>query len=417
MYRKAIIKGLRFLRRVQNADKGIPATVSGVVSGCWTSGETLETLLLSPFHDKSINGFALDLIQFLQSSQIKTGKDRGGWPLVIEGKKASTMATGHNLAALVLAQNHFEHDTQIVTSVQDAVNIGYEWLEKHQNADGGWGVEPNGGADGSVTRMISTFYALRAYFAQSKTVDTSKTVRDGIIWILGVRNIDNGFGGRKGYVSDPCNTARAITALLRSQQYTTKDPVIRTGLNYITKAKPYRKLWPLDTEVYVTEGAPGQTVYNSNTTTDVLEAYLVANQYNKNVENLVSWFIENQQDDGSWFLGANSTFVRDIKTWSTNEALYVLSLASNAVSEQYVNRLRIRVATLKRLSIALFLVIVFQFGFIIKLPGNLIQLWYQIPENIRNIIIQGVILALAINLISSFLYDKLPPQQKKRNET
>lgn len=413
MYRNSIIKGLRFLQRVQNTDKGIPATVSGVVSGCWTSGETLETLLLSPFHDKSINGFALELIQFLQSSQIKTGKDKGGWSLVVEGKKASTMATGHNLAALVLAQNYFDKDSQII-SIQDTINSGFEWLEKHQNDDGGWGVEPNGGADGSFTRMISTFYALRAYFTQSKTVDTSKIVRDGILWILGVKNGDNGFGGRKGFPSDPCNTARAITALLRSRQYISKDPVIKAGLSYLNKAKPYGKLWHLDTEVYVTEGAPGQTVYNSNTTTDVLEAYLVANQYNKNVEKLVSWFIANQQDDGSWFLGANDTFVRDIKTWSTNEALYVLGLASNAVSEIYVNGLRIRISALKRLSIALLLVVIFQFGFIINLPENFNQLWNQIPENIRTILVQGVILALAINLISAFLYDIFPRQKKEK---
>ena len=110
IYYDQITKGFLYLQRVQNSDGGIPATKPGAVSGCWTTAETLETLLSSSYFSKDPKAFAEGLIHFLKSSQLTTGHQRGGWPLVSAGTRASTMATGHAVSALLLVKNFYQED-------------------------------------------------------------------------------------------------------------------------------------------------------------------------------------------------------------------------------------------------------------------------------------------------------------------
>ena len=406
MYRKEILKGLRYLKYVQNSDGGIPATSPGVISGCWTSGETLEALLASPYHDKDPRPFALSLINFLESSQLNSGQDARAWPLVVGGKRGSTMATGHVIAALGLAMNYFEGDPQLTARLQKMIEAGLEWLEMKKNVDGGWGVEPSGGVDGTVSRMISTVYALRAYSALSKTANNSRTVRDAITCIRTFRNRDGGFGGKLSLPSDPCNTARAVSALLRSEYCTASHPDIKDALMFIIRSRPGRKLWYLDTETYVTEGAPGQTIYNSNTTSDVLEAFIWAGCFSKHVKDLIKWFLDNQQDDGSWFLGANDSFVREIKTWATNEAIYPLGLASTAYAERWLPALEQERSKWKKLSLALAITAVTEAFFIVEFPVFVKSAWNNLPSPLRDLLVQVIIVGVVVNLVSALLYDR-----------
>jgi len=317
------------------------------------------------------------------------------------------MATGHIVAALALATDYFRDDHQLATRLHKMIDAGLEWLETHKNVDGGWGVEPSGGMDGSISRMISTVYALRAYFALSKTVENSRTVRNAISCILTFKNRDGGFGGKFGLPSDPCNTARAVSALLRSGYCTPTHPTIKDALRFIIHSRPGRKLWYLDTETYVTEGAPGQTIYNSNTTSDVLEAFVRAGHFSRHVTDLIKWFLDNQQDDGSWFLGANDHFVYEIKTWSTNEAIYPLSLASTAYVERWLPTLEQRQNKWKRLSLALAITAITQVFFIVEFPTFVKSAWNNLPQPIRDAIVQVVIVGVVVNLISALLYDRM----------
>lgn len=420
MYQKEIVKAIRYLHWAQNPDKGIPATKPGAVSGCWTSGETLETLLFAPYHNVDPSPFAFELINYLELTQITTGKEKGGWPLVVGGKKSSTMATGHNVSALCLCKVYFRDNISLVPRLDHMIDAGIKWLDGNRNVDGGWGVEPSGGPDGNGSRMISTVYALRGYFAQEKIVDNSQTVRNGINWIIKCKNDDGGFGSKLGGGSDPCNTSRAIVALLRSKHCDKDSKVIKDGINYITRLRPSKKLWNLDTEIYVTEGAPGQTVYNSNTTADVLEAYIRAGYFNKHVEDLLKWFLDKQMDDGSWYLGANNDFVYEISTWSTNEALYAISVASKALVEKELPRISKQVKMLVRLCYSLALMAVFELLIIAKVPDYIQSGWVNLPENLKNLIIQGIFLSLLVNILSALLYDRLPwrkrPNKQKKNQ-
>lgn len=408
IYRRQIIEGLRYLRRVKNSDGGIPATLPGAVSGCWTSAEALETLLSAPYHETDPRPFALDLIRLLGNTQLTTGEHSGGWPLVTGGVRASTMATGHAVAALYLARQYFCDDPSIVAEIEQLINAGLQWLSSNKNPNSGWGVEPGGGIDGSKPRMISTIYALRAYFAAGKTYENSHTVREAVDWIKTLENGDNGFSGQIGDASDPCNSARAVVALLRSGHKVPSDKLIKRTIGYITAARPRRKLWPLDTETYVTEGAPGQTVFNSNTTADVLEAYLRAGVFNKHTEDLVTWFLLNQKDDGAWFLGANKAFVYAISTWSTNEAIFALSLAAQVYADRKLPHLERRYQAFRRIAVALALIVFVQILFIVQLPSLITDLWNKIPESTRTLITWSVLVALMVNLLSSTLYDYLP---------
>ena len=407
IYYDQITKGFLYLQRVQNSDGGIPATKPGAVSGCWTTAETLETLLSSSYFSKDPKAFAEGLIHFLKSSQLTTGHQRGGWPLVSAGTRASTMATGHAVSALLLVKNFYQEDKALITKVAPLIDKGMEWLTTNQNSDGGWGVEPSGGTDGVKSRMISTVYALRAFLANSKTVDSSKNVRDAVEWIKQLANSDGGFGGQFGDRSDSCNSARAVTALLRSQYCKPSDRLMQRAIRFIVYSRPKFKLWPLDTETYVTEGAPGQTIYNSNTTADVLEAFLRCGLFNAAVEDLVRWFLADQEEEGSWYLGANKDFVREISTWSTNEALSALMLAARVYAARKLPSVQKTARVFKRIAITFALLAVLEVLFIVDLPDAFRNIWLSIPESTRALILGGILIALLVNLLSATIYDYL----------
>lgn len=408
LYRSEIMNGIRFLRHVTNPDGGIPATRPGIASGCWTSASTLESLLSSSHHDTDPRPFAHDLLGFLEATQFTIGQDKGGWPLLASGTRASTMATGHAIAALLMTQRYFGEDHALAERLSGRIEAGMRWLESAKNADGGWGVEPGAGPDGRTPRMVSTVYALRAYFAGFRTFGNSSTVREAIAWISRLVNNDGGFGGQIGLRSDPCNTARAIVAFLRSGH---PGRLVQPAVKYIEQVRPRRGLWPLDTEIYVAEGAPGETVYNSNTTADVLEAYLRLGQINRHANDLINWYLRNQEEGGCWYLGANDQHVRDVATWPTSEALFVLSLATQALGETslvLVERRykRVRLIAVTMMTVAL-LELLFIILFVVDMPRLMRRAWQSIPSDLRLVMTWGLLFGILASLVAAFLYDRL----------
>ena len=404
-YRVAIRSGLNFLRRVQNQDGGIPATRQGAPSGCWTSAETLEALLTAYGDDFDPREFALQLVEFLASSQLTAAPHNGGWPLVRGGVRASTMATGHAVAALQIAARYFGDHEPTKNKIKLLVEVGFAWIERTRNPGGGWGVEPSGGADGAEFRMISTVYALHAYFAGGKTVQDSSIVREATQAITRLRNTDGGFAGQLGAPSDPCNTARAVSALLLSEYAKPADAIVKQAIKYIRTARPRWLLWNLDTETYVTDGAPGQTVYNSNTTADVLEALVRAGGPDRLVDRLVRWYLKHQGVDGSWVLGANELRAPEIVTWPTNEAVIALSLACRRFVEARLPKLVARERRFRRMTIILTIVAVGELLFIVKRPPFLTDWWDSLSGGTQSLITLTVGAGLIVNLASSFLYD------------
>ena len=445
--RKEIVKGVRFLLGIQNSDGGIPATKPGDVSGCWTTGQSIEAFIITPYYPLEQISHVMRMVQFLIDSQIKgedpelreigrfqteqvenqvhsttqknPAKDQGSWPLVVGGKSGSTMATGHCVAALALAEKVFNSQDPLIRGIVDSKERGVQWLHLHRNSDGGWGVEPNGSEEGRESRMVSTVYALRGYFGCGYTAENSKDIREGVQYIVDSVNEDGGWGKKVGEASDPSNTARAVIALIRSGVYASNSRIISNALKYIKSAKPKEGLWKLQTETYIVKGAPGQTIYNSNSPYDVLESFLRAGINNENVKELIGWYVQHQEDDGRWHLGSTGKKVEDISTWSTNEAIQVLDLACEKhlryIFENYdqglPKRWRYRVGVL---SVSVALLLLYVIGAIDKIG----TIWQNFSENTKEILLFGIGLALIIEIIGGIaqaeLYERFKKWRKKK---
>jgi len=406
-YSVVIARGIRFISSILNADGGVPATKPGDPSGCWTSAESLEVMLTAGVHELDPRPMAESLLSFLLANQIVGGQDAGGWPLVAGGRQASAMATGHAVSALHAVLRFFPSDQQIHQRVNVSIAAGFQWLEGHRNAERGWGVEPSSGGDGAQLRMISTVYALRGYSSAGKTVQNSGTVKQACQAILSLQNSDGGFGGKRGAPSDACNTARALIGILDCNGLAPRDRAIKRGVSYILSQKPRNKQWPLATESYVTQSAPGQTVFNSNTPADAIEALLRVERYDRLVETSLEWLVSLQNDDGSWMLASTDRTIPEVITWPTNEAMSTLSLASRVFVSKRLPSVRAEVRRYRWTVGLLSLFCILEGVILIFSPQLLQTLWNLVPDSVRSLIVGGLILALLVNLLSSFVWEKI----------
>ncbi|MHB0981362.1 MAG: hypothetical protein ACYC5Q_15070 [Thermoleophilia bacterium] len=148
------------------------------------------------------------------------------------------------------------------------------------------------------------------------------------------------------------------------------------------------------------EDSPGQTIFNSNTTADVLDAFLRADASDKSVSQLLSWYILSQRDDGSWVLGANSDFHADLVTWPTNEAIYVLSLADSFARQEAPRKSSIG----SWIFIGVVLLSIVEALLLLGAPGYLVDAWTSLSEKSRDVILISVIVGLIVNLLANILY-------------
>jgi nucleoside phosphorylase len=132
--------------------------------------------------------------------------------------------------------------------------------------------------------------------------------------------------------SDVCSTVRCYLALKETGALETQEDFGTRVLDYVLSRKPADRLWDLDTETYIPDGASGQIIFTQNSTSEILEFLAsIGGAYESQLA-LVSWFQHNQNRDGSWCLGANSHIRREVMTWSTNEVVIALSQFVRAMS-------------------------------------------------------------------------------------
>jgi len=284
--RDPINKAVEILLSFQNEDGGIPAVKPGQASGCWTTSDTLEDILTAGIITSHSISSVKRMLDFLLASQISKDADMlgtrtdsienpdvGGWPLFL-GAHASTMATGHAVGALRLALKFLDDDSGRTQRVENAIRLGLRWLESNQNDDGGWGPEPTAGKDGRESKIVATFYALIAYRYRGANFQNSRTVRKAVEFLLSARNRDGSWGFVRGLEGDPCNTARAVTCLIRTGYCKPDSQIVKKALGFILRNQlPGIGLWDLAVEGFFFEDASGQLVYNNNTVCDVLVAF------------------------------------------------------------------------------------------------------------------------------------------------
>lgn len=392
----------------RNDDEGIPSTNLGDESGCWTTAEAVDILLRSVYLPKNRIADLEKMVEFLLKNQI-SGK---GWAMTPERDYVSSMATGHVLVALSCAEDVFCENEELVRKCKKAKAEALDWTRKNANPKGGWGVEPEK-ESGKETRVISTYYVLKGFFALGFSYNNSKDVRHAIDYLVQIVNKDNGWGGKEGTPSDPANTARVISILLQSGKFEHDDPLVRKGLALILDS---RDDWRIDIESYTTKGAPGQVFFHSNTPADVLEALVRCKYHGKETRDLIEFFLTSQEDsDGRWYLC--DAFQKDtsISTWSTSEAIGVLDFAQ----EQYFENLfhKYDHISSRNVKLALFatsIISLLEFLYIIHAYDALSAWWNSLSEGWQQTIIGGTILSIIVGILSSYLFEKMEKLKEKR---
>ena len=285
-FQKQILNGIHYLLNHRNNDGGIPSISPRTHSGFWTTAEAVDVFLNIPYFPKELLNDVKDLITFLVDNHV----DKKGWPISVGSEEISTMATGHAITALSHGERIFRNDVSFAEKCKKIRDEAFEWLDQNINDNEGWGIEPEygGGGEAKETRVISTHYALKAYFSTKKNFNNSQDVKQAINYVIGSRNNDGGWGLQRGMESDPGSTARSIIMLIQSKRCNQRDPIIKKALSYLLSLKDS---WSFDVESYLTPGSPGQVHFHSNTQMDVLEALIVCEYYEVEVYNLIHFFL------------------------------------------------------------------------------------------------------------------------------
>lgn len=403
-FKANILKGIDFLLSHQNADKGIPATNPGEPSGGWTTSDVFEALLTLDSYPKNYVSKLDELLDFLINAQL----DDGAWEIVVGSGSESTMATGHAVASISIYKKLFGSNNQI----DRAIKIGLSWLRDNQNENGGWGVEPKASSSGIEFRMISTFYALRGFFESGHTSNNSRNVKAAVNFLL--NNFDKqigGWGGKLGSSPDPSNTARAIVCLIRSRHKNCEN-YVKKSIKYLLKKK---SSWNIDIEAYVTSAAPGETVFNSNTPFDLMEAFYFLDYKGVEVYDLIEFFLSIQEDDGCWHLASQNKIEKNITTWSTGEAILALSYANKYYVPFVFQIWDKRIRPIWKYAFAFSTVL--NFLLVLKILGVyewIYTCWNSLSADIAEKILWGIIITAIISFVVGLTVNFLTPVLRKK---
>lgn len=410
MFRHEILRGIDFLVSVQNADGGIPGMRATGTSACWTTAEALETILLSPYLRLSFYPHVFKMINFLLNTQITSGNDKGAWPEYISTSNAQTLTTGHAIAALRLSKEIVVDDAEFTQKITHAIEEGLRYLNRVQNSDGGWCIEPGDG--NAESRAFSTIFVLRGYVTNEYYFGNCTAVRDGCNYLISLLDSKSGgFSKNAGESPDTCYTARIISILLRAKARTKKDVIIKRSLKFIYADKSLKSLFSIKHESYDSVHSAGMVIFHSNTPIDVMEALCLCDEYDKRIKTLGKWIHDSQENNGGWYLGGSRdpNINEGVITWTTNEAVYALGRYNISFAERYHSSLQKRVKLFGSIIIALSIIA----ASLLISPVHwaednwFISLWKKLPALARNLVLGSVIGVSVINVLSNFLFDKI----------
>lgn len=401
-----------------NDDGGLAAIQPGGVSGCWTTAEAIDYYLSGGIFGSDPATMVRHGIEFLLDTQISTGEDRGGWPVVATASFSSAMATGHCLSALERSTRYLGSDQALLRRIDTALVRGLEWIARSVNTDGGYGVCPCGGGDGIRPRMLATTYVLRGLSDCARMSPPPKLATDAIAWIKRCRKPTGGFGAdpdiRTG--DDPDNTARAISALLRSRHLQPNDPMVAESIKRIKHWKDGASLWSCGTETYVLPASPGQMITNNNTLFDVGEAFALAEFANCHEEfrEILEYLCKERRVDGSWVLTSPARRDDSIVMWATSENAHLLAIGYRRYLPHRIAALEQRHRKMHRVWIASvissFISMTVLIAMIAGLPTIVIEQFFGkdslMTTSMLNWLTGTVLVGVLINLLSSWLWER-----------
>jgi hypothetical protein len=336
-------KAISILSTFQNHDGGIPAVLPGQNSGAWTTASCLESFLLCAYSPLNILDNCIGMVNFLLTAQLPGG----GLPYV-NASPISTLSTGHTLSSLILSKKYIS-DKNLLAKVNKAIENGFTWIESNQNLDGGWGVQPSLEGEGKLTRISSTYYALRPFWSQGISYNESDVIKGGIKLLLGSQIADGGWpfiqGMKVDGKSDVSNTARAILALIRSGYTTPNSEIINKGIGFLISQKLEGTSWRLGVEGF-SSTTPAVTLYHNNSPCDALEALVCADYFGDETKEAFAWLLHSQREDGIWELTSPDSSQHDLErawTWSTSEFIHVMNFVSGYYIKYKVDQILDRV--------------------------------------------------------------------------
>jgi prenyltransferase beta subunit len=410
--RGRLAAGVTYVGRSLNADGGVPAIAGGDVSGIWTTSAALEMLCTTPYLPHERLSLALRMWEFLEQAQLDgIAGHEGAWPLVKAGTRGSSIATGHAVAAIKSAEAYFRH--HLPAELLAAAEGGVSWLQNNQSDDGGWAIEPANRPHASDSFMISTVYAVLGLVAAGYSVETSEALRAAQKWILRTKSAEGAFATGIGFEPDPCNTARAVRALIEMDAYLSTDRVIRDALEFLRRSRTSSGWWSITSESFVVEGASGELVFTRNAPSDILYALALTDPAGKLAYELVFHFIANQQADGSWLLTRADRPRGDVSTWSTCEAVRALTTFEHWLSGGQIQNTpsRWRNSLVLALVAALFVETLLLMG----ASTALVRAWHAVPTWAQSLILGTVLVGAIINVTSNFIYDLIKRTRSRRH--
>ena len=421
MYREEILKGIDFLKSIQNSDGGIPGMKERGESACWTTAEALETVLLSPYISMEHYNFIFGMIDYLLNTQLNdkdNSEKYGAWPEYPSTNRAQTITTGHALSALSLAKGIIVDNDNLLCEVNNAIDHGFSYLRSVQNNDGGWGIEPEGSNEEKISCPLGTIFVLRGYNQNGFYSNNNTTVRAGCDYLLCLRDTKTGGFSKPNEEPDVCYTARIISTFIKSNHFTGNDKVIKQGLKFIFKDKSLKTLFKIKHDPYISENSTGMVVFHNNTPIDVIEALCLSNIHDRRVKKIEQWILSTQEERGFWYLGGSrkAEINEGVVSWTTNEAIYSLICLEHTYYIKDYKMIKNKGRIWRKMFISMSIIaIILLFSPSIVSPDNkLYELWSNLSEKIKTFIISTVFMGLVINIFSNTIYDYIMKILKKQ---
>lgn len=157
----------------------------------------------------------------------------GGWPAFCRGwgqlafDRSSPDITAHVIRALH-AYSIANHSTEY----QSAINEGFEYLKRNQQADGSW--IPLWFGNQYVEKGINpVFGTSRTLIAYADAGLSGIESDNGVEYLRNTRNPDGGWGGASNAPSSVEETALAVTAMIRFHHTSNTQSAVDKGIGYL----------------------------------------------------------------------------------------------------------------------------------------------------------------------------------------
>lgn len=395
--------GLDFIvRNMKNG--GVPSASLGDAAGNWSTAESLEAILTAAPLIPDRRAICLEMADYLLRHQ---GVD-GSWSLVEDGISACSMATAQSIIALHKTRKIA--DATLASRIDTAIANALSWLKSSQNSSGGWAVEPYHEYPESDVREYPTYMAIRALGELGEVAENSQSVRLAVNYLWSLYDGHGGFSSAEGLKSDPCSTVRAYTSISTAGCAGETVDLMGRVTKYIFSSRPQSGLWPLRSEKYP-RGVSGSVEYNHNTLAHLLQFFTRVRPDTCDQAQLADWFVNHQNDDGSWCLGGDERSFPNIVTWPTSEAILALIHYERSLSvqqfetetpQQVVGIHKVSNRTRFAVSILLAVVLV-QFLMLIGAWDGVRESWLRLPTEFRQSFSWTLAIGITINSLTGLV--------------